>query len=346
MRLLITGGAGFIGRAVVAACVAAGHEVRVLDALLPQVHGGLRPELPAGAELVVGDVRDPATVRQALRGVDAVSHHAAMVGRGRNLADAPEFASHNDCGTAVLIATMADVGVSQLLLASSVVVYGEGRHHCPEHGEQSPGTRDRARVAAGDFDHHCPICGQTLAPVVVREGAPLEPLNLYGAGKVAQEHIVRTWAASTGGSATVLRYHQVYGPGMKRDSAYSGVACVFRSVVQRGEAPEVFEDGRMIRDFLHVHDVARANVVALAQPQAGTQVYNVATGQPRTIGEVAAAIARHAGAPAPVVTGRSRFDDLRHLMASPERFIKESGWRPEVDFETGIREFVHAPMVD
>ncbi|WP_199510907.1 NAD-dependent epimerase/dehydratase family protein [Nucisporomicrobium flavum] len=346
MRLLITGGAGFIGRRVVAACLAAGHDVRVLDVLLPNVHAGREQPLLEGAELVVGDVRAEDTVRTALRGVDAVCHLAAMVGRGRDTLDAPGFTSHNDYGTGVLVAAMTEVGPTQLVLASSVVVYGEGRYQCAEHGECSPGTRDRTLVAAGVFDHHCPLCGRKLSPVQVLETAPLEPLSMYGASKVAQEHLIRAWAAHTGGSATALRYHQVYGPGMKRNSTYSGVACVFRSVVQRGDAPEVFEDGRMLRDFVHVDDVARATEAALGRRDPGFRAYNVASGQPRTVAEMAATMAEVAGAPAPVVTGRSRFDDLRHLVAAPERMAKELGWQAQVGFADGVREFVEAPMAD
>ncbi|MEV0804784.1 NAD-dependent epimerase/dehydratase family protein [Micromonospora sp. NPDC050200] len=346
MRVLVTGGAGFIGQPVVSACLEAGHETRVLDALLPQVHGGHTPTFPADVELIVGDVRDEATLAAALRGIDVVCHQAAMVGRGRGTIDAPGFTSCNDYGTGVLLATMTRLGLTRLVLASSVVVYGEGRYRCDEHGESSPGMRQREDIDAGRFEHRCLRCRRELTPVVVEETAPLEPLSMYGASKVAQEHLVRAWAIHTGGSGTALRYHQVYGPGMKRDSSYSGVACTFRSLVQRNETPQVFEDGRMRRDFVHVRDVATANVAALSGQVEGFRAYNVASGQPRTVGEMAATMARIAGAPAPVLTGQCRLDDLRHLVATPQRLIAELGWRPAVDFTDGVMEFVASPMID
>ncbi|MGW2253396.1 NAD-dependent epimerase/dehydratase family protein [Kitasatospora sp. NPDC001660] len=349
MEILVTGGAGFIGSAVVRALAAEGHGVRVLDALLPAVHpSGLAPQLPPGAPFLHGDVRDSAAVEQALEGVDAVCHQAAMVGLGLDLDDAPAYAGCNDLGTAVLLAAMARTGVRRLVLAGSMVVYGEGRYRCPAHGDVAPGPRRPADLDAGRFEPPCPQCGTALAPGLVTEDAPADPRNVYAATKLAQEHLASAWARACGGTALALRYHNVYGPGMPRDTPYAGVASLFRSALARGEAPRVFEDGGQRRDFVHVEDVAAANLAALAaigaRPAGSTRAYNVGSGEPRTVGEMAAALAQAHGGPAPVVTGEYRLGDVRHITADSARLRTELGWRPRVPFHAGMKEFATAPL--
>ncbi|EFG65676.1 UDP-glucose 4-epimerase [Streptomyces sp. SPB074] len=208
-------------------------------------------------------MRDPAAVEEALRGIDAISHQAAMVGLGDGVADAADYVGCNDLGTAVLLAAAARGGVRALVLAGSMVVYGEGRYTCAEHGTVRPGPRAEADLRAGRFEPRCPACGAALAPGLVPEDAPADPRNVYAATKLAQEHLAAAWARATGGSALSLRYHNVYGPGMPRDTPYAGVASFFRSALARGEAPRVFEDGAQRRDFVHVRDIAAANVRAL-----------------------------------------------------------------------------------
>ena len=174
---------------------------------------------------------------------------------------------------------------------------------------------------------------------------PLDPpRNVYAVTKLAQEYLVSAWARESGGPAVALRYHNVYGPNMPYESPYSGVAAVFRSAVDRGEAPRVYEDGGPRRDFIHVRDIAAANVIALSREEPGYRAYNVASGEPRSIGELAAALAAAVGAPAPVVTGEYRIGDVRHIFASPDRLIAEFPWRPQVGFEPGMKEFATAPM--
>ncbi|MFF1718589.1 NAD-dependent epimerase/dehydratase family protein [Streptomyces sviceus] len=332
MRVLVTGGAGFIGSQIVEALAAHGHEPVLYD---------VRSD-PAS------DVRDPDAVRHALGGVDAVCHQAAMVGLGVDFADAPGYVSHNDLGTAVLLAAMAEAGVRRLVLAGSMVVYGEGRYACAVHGTVRPGPRAVADLDAGRFEPPCPRCGADLCPGLVGEDAPVDPRNVYAATKLAQEHLAASWARATGGSAVALRYHNVYGPGMPRDTPYAGVASFFRSALARGEAPRVFEDGGQRRDFVHVRDVAAANVAAL---EAGSRdgaltSYNTGSGEPHTVGEMARALAEAYGGPEPVVTGEYRLGDVRHITADSARLRAELGWKAEVGFAEGMREFAGAGMRD
>ncbi|MFJ8781427.1 NAD-dependent epimerase/dehydratase family protein [Streptomyces sp. NPDC102476] len=330
MRVLVTGSAGFIGSQIVEALVAHGHEPVPYD---------VRAD-PAS------DVRDADAVRRALTGVDAVCHQAAMVGLGVDFADAPEYVSHNDLGTAVLLAAMAAAGVRRLVLAGSMVVYGEGRYTCARHGTVRPGPRAVADLDAGRFEPPCPVCGADLSPGLVGEDAPVDPRNVYATTKLTQEHLAASWARATGGSAVALRYHNVYGPGMPRDTPYAGVASFFRSALARGEAPRVFEDGGQRRDFVHVRDVAAANVAALEADSRGGALtsYNTGSGEPHTVGEMADALAGAHGGPEPVVTGEYRLGDVRHITADSARLRAELGWKAAVGFAEGMREFAGAGM--
>jgi len=320
VRVLLTGGAGFIGGHVHDALVAHGHDVRVLD-------------------LVTGsDVRDPGVVDVAVSGVDAVCHLAAKVGLGVDEQDLPAYASHNDLGTAVLLAAMSRAGVDRLVLASSMVVYGEGLGRCATHGAVRPGPRLEAELAVGRFEAPCPVCGCPLAPTLVSEDSAPDPRNAYAATKLAQEHLAASWARATGGRVATLRYHNVYGPGMPRDTPYAGVAAIFLSALRRGEPPTVLEDGGQRRDFVHVRDVAAATVTALEQHDRGIRAYNVGSGTVRTVGELAAALSTAVDGPVPVVTGGYRLGDVRHITADSSRLRNELGWAPRVDFAEGLAE--------
>ena len=352
-RVLVVGGAGFIGSHVVDDLLAAGSDVRILDVLEGEAHSGKPDYLADGAEYVWGDVRDSEVVRQALLGVDAVSHQGAKVGLGVDFGDVGAYVATNDGGTASLLGALWRRGFTgRLVLASSMVVYGEGRSRCADHGLVSPAPRQAADLEAGRFDPPCPHpdCGRPVEVAAVTEDTPADPRNVYAATKLHQEHLCTLWAREAGAVAVALRYHNVYGPGMPRDTPYAGVVAIFRSALAAGHAPQVFEDGGQTRDFVHVDDVARANVLALTVPGA-SGAYNVASGTPHTVLDMAEALAAAmSGGPAgvsassrPVVTGQWRPGDVRHVVASPRRAAEELGFAAEIGFEVGMAELATAP---
>ncbi len=349
-RILVTGGAGFIGSHIVEALLAEGCEVRVVDALLSSAHAdGAEPFVPDGAEFVRGDLRDPDVARDAVAGIDAVCHQAAMVGLGADVSDIADYVSHNDFATAVLLRALAERGYrGRIVLAGSMVVYGEGRYACERHGRVRPGPRAISDLDAGAFDPRCPECGLPLAPEPVPEDSPTDPRNVYAATKLHQEHLCESFAREVDGvTVTSLRYHNVYGARMPRDTPYAGVASIFRSAVAAGRAPQVFEDGGQLRDFIDVRDVARANRLALlGDPAPGA--FNIATGRPASVGDMARALVAVAAEPVPepVVTGQYRRGDVRHVFASAERAKAFLGFEAAIGLTAGMRDFAHAPLRD
>jgi dTDP-L-rhamnose 4-epimerase len=341
VRILLTGAAGFIGARVDTALRDAGHDVVAVDAMLATAHGP-RAEPPPDCQVL--DIRDAAALAPMLKGVDVVCHQAAVVGAGVNAADAPSYGSHNDYATAVLLAEMFAAGCERLVLASSMVVYGQGRYNCLEHGAVDPRPRTRADLDAGVFEHHCRIGGEELQWGLVAEDAPLRPRSLYAASKTAQEHYALAWADATGGAVVALRYHNVYGPYMPRDTPYSGVAAVFRSELESGDVPRVFEDGGQMRDFVHVDDVAAANIAAVEADLHGFEAFNICSGRPISIMEVATELCEARGDAPPVVTGQYRSGDVRHIVADPAKASGLLGFQAAVDPRDGLREFAFAPL--
>ncbi|MEO3936532.1 NAD-dependent epimerase/dehydratase family protein [Dermatophilaceae bacterium Soc4.6] len=354
--VVVTGGAGFIGTAVVDCLLARGREVVVVDSLRADVHrdagAAARTRLQGrGVRLIELDVRDRSPLTEALRGAGAVVHLAAKVGLGVDLSDIDDYVSSNDLGTAVLLRSAADAAVPVVVQASSMVVYGEGRYTCPTHGVVPPGPRVVDDLAAGRFEPPCPSCGRALAPGLVDEDARLDPRNTYAATKVSQEHLAAVWARETGGRAVSLRLHNVYGPGMPRNTPYAGVAAIFLSALARGESPRVFEDGGQRRDFVHVRDVASAFVTAVEAAEADGgggaahrlgphTALNVGSGVVSTVGDMARALARAAGGEDPVVTGGYRLGDVRHITASSGRAAEVLGWRAATPLQEGVVDLV------
>lgn len=345
MKILVTGGLGFIGSHIVDDLVARGDEVVVLDSLDPTAHAGMPDFANPAADIRVASLRDSAAMADAVAGVDAVCHQAARVGLGVDFDDVERYVDDNDAGTAALLRALWRTGFhGRLVVASSMVVYGEGRYRCPEHGIVRPGPRSVTELDAGRFEPPCLVCGRALAWATVPEDAALDPRNVYAATKVHTEHLATAFARESGATVCALRYHNVYGPRMPQQSPYAGVASLFRSSLEVGEPPRVFEDGGQLRDFVHVTDIARANVLALDSTWQGS--LNVASGHPHTVLEMATALAEAFDAPGarPVVTGQYRVGDVRHIVASPDLAADSIGFEASVPFAEGIIDFATDPL--
>jgi dTDP-L-rhamnose 4-epimerase len=343
VRILLTGAAGFIGTHIRAQAVDRGHDVVALDAYLPQAHGA-EPAQDTGIERL--DLRSD-RLDDVLDGIDVVCHQAAMVGNGVDAQDLPDYAEHNDAGTARLLAAMSRVGVRDLVLASSMVVYGDGRYTCARDGDVPPAIRQDEDLRASRFDPRCPVCGGEIVWRAIAEETPFLPRTSYAASKIAQEHYAGAWCTLEDARTIALRYHNVYGPGMPADTPYAGVAAVFRSAIARGEAPQVFEDGQQVRDFVHVGDVAHANVLAIEQVAghpAGLTPYNIASGHTFTIGQMAAVLAEAADGRPPQVTGDYRRFDVRHVVASPTAAAEGLGFTAEIHPDVGLAQLATDPL--
>jgi dTDP-L-rhamnose 4-epimerase len=312
MKVLVTGSGGFIGRRVAEQLAAAGDSPVDFDVALDSRD----------------DITDLDRVRDVITGCEVVVHLAAKVGLGVDLRDLDGYARTNDLGTAVVLRAAAEGGVGRVVFASSMVVYGDGRYLCARHGIVQPAQRNAADLAGGRFEPSCPRCGAPLEPGLTPEDAPLDPRNGYAATKVHGEHLGTVWATETGRPFVALRFHNVYGPGLPRHTPYAGVAALFASSLDRNEPPQVFEDGRQRRNFVHVDDVARAVVAATRAPlPGGITAVNVGSPWVITIGELAAHLSRTVDGPAPVVTGRFRLGDVRHITADCRAAETVLGWR-------------------
>lgn len=338
MLVLVTGGAGFIGSHVVDLLLEHGLDVRAVDSLHHGAHEGPPSYLNPAAEYRWGDLTDATFIRSAVAEVDAVSHQAAMVGLGRNFQDIDAFVHNNDVGTATLLGALhADTFRGRFVLASSMVVYGEGRYHCVSHGLVVPGPRSSRAIASGDFDHHCPRCHRHLTPQPISEEAPTRPNSIYAATKLHQEHLCAAFAEAQGTSVTALRYHNVYGPRMPRHTPYAGVASIFRSDIEASRSPQILEDGQQQRDFIHVHDIARANYLALTNERLWHGPLNIATGKPHTISDLAKLLCQtYNPAIQPHTAGGTRPGDVRHVLASPTLARDQLGYTAEINLEAGI----------
>jgi dTDP-L-rhamnose 4-epimerase len=346
MQILVTGGAGFIGSHVVDRLVADDHDVRVVDRLHPRAHGGIPDHLRTDVDYRWDDLADPAVVDAALDGIDAVCHQAAMVGLGVDFDDVGGYVHDNDVATAALLRGLHQRRFAgRIVLAGSMVVYGEGRYRCADHGLVPAPPRAVTDLEAGRYEPRCPECGTDLTSEPVPETAATDPRNVYAATKLHQEHLGRAYVREhPGTTVTALRYHNVYGSRMPRDTPYAGVAAIFRSALEAGRAPHVFEDGGQRRDFIDVRDVARANLLALTNPDPVDGAVNVATGRPRTVLDMATALSDAMDGPTPEVVGGHRLGDVRHVFASVDRAREALGFDAEIDFEAGMAAFATAPL--
>lgn len=348
MKVLLTGGAGFIGSHIAERLIADGHDVRVVDMLHPWAHESDTVDLPGNVDFHRADLNDPASLASLCRGSEAVCHQASVVGMDLSFADATEYVANNCLATAALLKALeATSFAGRVVLASSMVVYGEGAYECPSHGRVRPLPRARDMLERGRFDPLCPHgCGE-LAPRAVDESLEADPRSIYAATKLHQEHLCSIFGRARGLPVAMLRYHNVYGDRMPRNTPYAGVASIFLSALRMGGRPQVFEDGNQLRDFIHVDDVAEANALALSRPEPATGSFNISTGRPRTVGEMAHALATAVGRPeAPVVSGEFRTGDVRHVFASPAKARADLGFVARIDFGAGMRRLAASPRPD
>jgi dTDP-L-rhamnose 4-epimerase len=336
--VLITGGAGFIGRHLAAALLHAGKKVRVLDSLIPQVHA--RNERPEGlgdeVELIIGDIRDERVVEKATMGVDAVVHLAAEVGVGQSMYAVARYTSVNEYGTAVLFQSLIRRPVRRVVVASSMSIYGEGLYRTIDGTLKSDVVRN-GRNPDGSWD---PLDeeGRPMRPVPTPETKPNALRSVYAIGKFVQERMTLTLTEQYGMEGTALRLWNVYGPGQALSNPYTGVLAIFASRLAHGQAPLIFEDGMQRRDFVHVSDVAQAFSLALDHPGARGEVFNIGSGQDRTIEDVARLQAASMGRASlkPEITGKARAGDIRHCIPDLEKARRVLGYAPAVPFADGV----------
>ncbi len=344
-RVLVTGGAGFVGSHLVEALLDAGHTVRVVDALIPQVHGRIRKPhyLPADVEFIKADVRAPKTWQQALQGIEVVFHQAAEVGVGQSMYEIVRYLEANTMGTAVMWQELITgrYQVRKVLVASSMSIYGEGAYRCEAHGVVYPALRTDARLAKQDWEVRCPQCQAAVLCELTPEEKPLMPTSVYAISKRDQEELSLSLGRAYKIPTVALRYFNIYGPRQSLSNPYTGVAAIFSSRLLNRKAPVVFEDGGQSRDFIHVRDIVRANLLAMEQPAADYEVFNVGTGMPTSVRQLAELLAQELGVHVqPEVTGKFRAGDIRHCIADATKIKRLMGFEPSVWFEQGLADLV------
>ncbi len=342
-QILITGGAGFVGSHLADGLLAAGHNVRVLDDLTPQVHGDGPPDyLSPEVELIVGDVRDPNLLRSTLEGVDVIYHFAATVGVGQSMYEISRYMSVNTQGTAELLQAILDtkMPLEKLIVASSMSIYGEGQYVCSDCGKvEFPAVRPVSQLKEGQWELHCTVCSGMLVPRPTSEDKPSEINSIYALSKRDQEQMCLIYGKTYGLPVTALRFFNIYGTRQALSNPYTGVAAVFAARLLNGKAPLVFEDGEQMRDFVSIHDIVRANMLAMDRPESDDQVINIGGGVPIKIREVAEILAASMGiAMQPVITHKYRAGDIRHCFADLTKARKLLGYEPQVTHEEGFRE--------
>lgn len=342
-QVLITGGAGFVGSHLADGLLAAGHKVRVLDDLTPQVHPSGPPDyLSPQVELIQGDVRDPNRLRDVLQDVDVIFHFAATVGVGQSMYEISRYMSVNTQGTAELLQTLLDnkLKPQKLIVASSMSIYGEGRYVCSECGKENfPPVRSVQQLRSGQWEVHCSACDGVLKPVPTPETKPSEINSVYALSKRDQEELCLIYGRNYDLPVTALRFFNIYGTRQALSNPYTGVAAVFASRMLNGQQPLIFEDGEQQRDFVSIHDIVQANLLAMDSAASDGEVINIGGGVPITIRRVAEILAKSLGKNLePVVTNKYRAGDIRHCFADLSKARKLLGYEPQVTHEQGFAE--------
>jgi dTDP-L-rhamnose 4-epimerase len=345
-RVLITGGAGFIGTRTARRLLAAGHEVAILDNFSPQIHGE-NAELPADLKgsvaLFRGDVRDTDLCARALQGAHVLLHLAAETGTGQSMYRVRHYSDVNIGATAGLMELLlgGTYSVRTMVVASSRAVYGEGAARCPEHGIVYPAARTRAAMQAGEFEPHCPVCGKPTTMVPTTEAAPFRPSSLYGLTKQVQEQMVLMYAKTLGINGFGLRYQNVYGPGQSLKNPYTGILAIFSNQARANEPIYIFEDGKESRDFVHVDDVVEATVRSIQAPAQDPIAVNVGTGLAVSVHQVVSQLLAFFQSQSQVsVTGAFREGDIRHNCSDIGRLKQVLGFEPKWTFEDGLKDFL------
>jgi dTDP-L-rhamnose 4-epimerase len=343
-KILVTGGAGFIGSHLVDALIARGHQVRVLDALVPQVHASDKPEfLNPKAEFIRADICDREALQRALDGVSVVFHEAAEVGVGQSMYEMERYVRANTLGTSILLEEIvARKGtIQKVVVASSMSVYGEGAYTCPKCGPKSPKLRSSEQLAKHDWELHCETCGADLKAAPTSEEKPIFPTSVYAISKQDQEQLCLVVGRSYGVPTVALRYFNVYGDRQALSNPYTGICAIFSSRLLNDQSPLIFEDGEQTRDFVHVSDIVQGNLRAMESDRADYEMLNIGTGMPTSVNQVARMLSDGLGKQVPAqVVGKFREGDIRHCVADISKARKLIGYEPAVQLQKGIPELL------
>jgi dTDP-L-rhamnose 4-epimerase len=346
MKILVTGGAGFVGSHTVDALLAKGHEVRVFDNLTPQVHGenaGVPAYLSTEVEFVRGDVRNRDELKKAIQGVDAIYHLAAAVGVGQSMYQVYEYVEVNSLGGAVLLDILCNEkhNVQKVVVASSMSIYGEGQYLCANCGVVYPKLRSNAQLEARDWEMHCPKCDRAVTPMPTSEEKPLFPTSIYAITKRDHEEAFLVVGRAYKIPTVALRYFNIYGSRQALSNPYTGVGAIFCSRYLNRKPPMVFEDGEQSRDFTHVSDIVQANMLALEKEEANYEMFNVGTGRIMSISEMGNMLRQRLAPDVEMeVLGRYRSGDIRHCYADISKIQQKLGYQPKVSFDDGIDELI------
>lgn len=349
MKVLITGGAGFIGSHIALNLIRKGYDVTVLDNLLEQIHG-TDPDLTSPlycsikdkVRFIIGDVCDKSLLMQALEDVDYVIHLAAETGTGQSMYEIKRYIDVNIGGTALLLDILTNTKhhVKRVVVAESRAIYGEGKYHCEKCGDVYPAERKDEDMSKGDFECHCPKCGGKVTLVATTEDSVIHPSSVYGVGKQVQGQLVHMVCKSIGIESVSFRYQNVYGPGQSLTNPYTGILSIFSTRIKNHKEINIFEDGLESRDFVYIDDVVNATIAGMEVPEANGHVFNIGTGIATDVLTVARTLCKHYGIEVPLnVSGNYRLGDIRHNYADISLAKKILGFEPQWSFDSGIKQF-------